>query len=122
MKHPIQPLQKDERGVMRFKTNHIVRYLLDQGGIDMNDLDRLDFPDEDREQFAQLIGYSLDGFSTLGYVSDITYVTAEAMANRSISETEARIIALEEILNAAREGVRVAAAALFKIHPDDLEV
>jgi len=37
------------------------------------------FPQEDREQFAQLIGYSLSGFGELDYVSDETYEVAERM-------------------------------------------
>jgi hypothetical protein len=43
----------------------------------MNTLSCIDFSQEDREQFAQLIGYSLCGFSDLSYVSDETYYKAE---------------------------------------------
>jgi hypothetical protein len=75
-KHPLQPLVKDEYGVVRFKPNKIVRYLLDNGGIDLNWLATIDFSREDREQFAQLIGYSLSGFSELSYVRDKTYIAA----------------------------------------------
>lgn len=63
-KHPIQPLYKSESGVVRFKPNAIVQYLLDNGGISMNDIACLDFSREDREQFAQLIGYSHSGAGT----------------------------------------------------------
>ncbi len=80
--HPIQPLLHDERGVLRFKENAIVRYLLDAGGIDMNKLAILPFKREDREQFAQLIGYSVSGFSDLSYVSDKTYERAREKSNR----------------------------------------
>ncbi len=76
MRHPIQPLVTDKHGVIRFKENTIVSYLLANGGIDLNHLARRDFPQEDREQFAQRIGYSLSGFSDLSYVSDETYDTA----------------------------------------------
>ena len=69
MKHPIQPLCFDGYGTVRFKKNEIVEFLLDNGGFDMNKLALLDFSDEDREQFAQLIGYSIYGFSELSYVS-----------------------------------------------------
>ena len=79
MKQPIQPLALDEHGVLRFKGNALVRYILDNGGIDMNDLAVIDFPQEDQEQFAQLIGYSLCGFGELSYVSDETYYAAEKM-------------------------------------------
>lgn len=75
MKHPIQPLEPDDRGVLRFKKNRVVRHLLAVGaqhGCGLNELARMGFPDEDRAQFAQLIGYSLDGFCDLGYVSDET--------------------------------------------------
>lgn len=76
-KHPIQPLVKDGHGVVRFKRNAIVRFLLDAGPHDMNKLAVLDFSDEDREQFAQLIGYSLSGFGELSYVHDRTYDAAK---------------------------------------------
>lgn len=77
MKHPIQPLGLDEHGVLRFKANAIVRYLLDAGPFDMNKLALMPFSQEDREQFAQLIGYSLGGFGELSYVSDETYDAAD---------------------------------------------
>ena len=50
---------------------------LDAGPFDLNKLASMPFDDEDREQFAQLIGYSLGGFSELDYVSDETYDRAE---------------------------------------------
>ena len=28
MKHPVQPLEKDKQGILRFKENRIVRFLL----------------------------------------------------------------------------------------------
>lgn len=75
-KHPVQPLIKDEHGIVRFKKNDIVRYLLDAGPFDMNSLAIMPFSQEDHEQFAQLIGYSLSGFSELSYVRDKTYERA----------------------------------------------
>ena len=70
-KHPIQPLEKDDSGVMRFKKNKIVDFLLDGGGFDLNMIATMGFSSEDREQFAQLIGYSLSGFGELGYVNPV---------------------------------------------------
>ena len=75
--HPIQPLEKDKEGVLRFKKNRIVTFLLDAGPFDLNKIAMKGFPDEDHEQLAQLIGYSLGGFSELSYVSDETYEKAE---------------------------------------------
>jgi hypothetical protein len=70
-KHPVQPLERDGT-VLRFKKNAIVEHLLDNGPFDMNKLAVMDFSQEDREQFAQLIGYSLGGFEELSYVSEDT--------------------------------------------------
>lgn len=72
MRHPIQPLVTDKNGVIRFKENAIVTYLLEKGGIDMNALAMEDFTQEDREQFTMLIGYSVGGFCDLSYASDET--------------------------------------------------
>ncbi len=68
-KHPIQP-DSIEDGVLRFKRNKIVEFLLDAGPFDMNQLAHMPFSDEDRVQFAQLIGYSVSGWGTLSYVSE----------------------------------------------------
>lgn len=81
---PIQPVHRDPNGVVRFVPNAIVRFLIDWAtprGIDMNALALMPFDAADREQFAQLIGYSVSGFGDLSYVSDETYGRAQAAAN-----------------------------------------
>ncbi len=90
MKHPTQPLAVNENGTLRFKRNAIVRYLLDEGPFDMNKLTLLPFSQEDREQFAQLIGYSLSGFGELSYVSDETYDRAERSVTRTKKKPRAK--------------------------------
>lgn len=84
--HPVQPVLVDTSGMWRFKSNAIVTYLLDNGGIDMNAIAMRDFSPEDRVQFAQLIGYSVGGFCELSYVSneEIDRVLASALANESL--------------------------------------
>ena len=77
MTHPVQPLEIDRDGVVRFKRNAIVRFLLDAGPFDMNQIACLPVSDEDRCQFAQLIGYSLSGYGELPYVSDEEFARAE---------------------------------------------
>jgi len=76
VQHPIQHLERDEQGVIRFKENKIVSFLLEAGPFDMNQIRAMPFDQNDREQFAQLIGYSLDGFGELSYVSNETYEQA----------------------------------------------
>ena len=67
-RHPMQQLllQSD---TPCFRENAIVIYLLDEGPFDMNHLAAQPFSSQDREQFAQLIGYPLNGFAELSYVS-----------------------------------------------------
>lgn len=120
MNHPVQPLAPDEHGIVRFKANAIVKHLLEHGGIDMNDLARLDFSAEDHEQIAQLIGYSLSGFGGLSYVRPDTYAVAERMAERGQTEVAARIEHLEGELEALRSALREPMGRLYGIHPDDL--
>jgi len=117
---PLQPVYQDKHGTVRFKANSLVRYLLDHGGIDMNTLATLPFPKADREQFAALIGYSLSGFAELDYVSDEAYGAAARMADDEL-EQQARNAELREQLIQIRRGLKTAATAAFKIHPDDLE-
>ena len=67
---PMQPVYKDSHGRPRFKANNIVEFLAEGR---MNEIAVRGFPQDDQEQLAQLIGYSLSGFSELSYVSDETY-------------------------------------------------
>ena len=119
-KHPIQPIVNDE-GTLRFKENRIVSYLLERGPLDMNRLAVMDFSDEDRLQFAQLIGYSLHGSSTLSYMTDEVYNAAVRMAENGMSELEARIEYLEQLVNMLQDKLKEPMAELFEIHPSDLE-
>lgn len=88
---PMQPVELDAKGVMRFRANKLVRFVLDEATAgrkcDMNVLAMQDFPEEDREQFAQLIGYSISGYSELSYVSDRSYRTAENRAKKAHGES-----------------------------------
>ena len=82
--HPMQAVQWDGRGVIRFRANPIVRYLLDAAsakGIDLNHLAHVSeangWTNEDWEHFAQLHGYSVDGWGTLSYVTDRAWAIAQ---------------------------------------------
>lgn len=126
MKHPIQPLAKDEDGTLRFLKNKIVCDLLDFAtprGLGLNEMASRDYSDEDRQQFAQLIGYSLSGYGELrGYVNDEDYYAAAKMAE-GLDERDARIAALEQKvseLRSAADMLREPVARLLEMHPDDL--
>lgn len=85
-KHPMQPVELDKNGTARFKENKIVTYLLDNGGIDMNKLAVLDFSEEDRSQFAQLIGYSVCGYGELRYSDDKIYDKAAKQVQKLVGK------------------------------------
>lgn len=84
---PMQPLVWDGDRI-HFKQNRIVRMLLDCGRFDMDDIDAMGFTDQEREQFAQLIGYSVCGFGDLSYVSDEAVVIADEMVDAMIEERD----------------------------------
>jgi hypothetical protein len=90
-KHPMQPIEPDAHGVMRFKANAIVRHLLETHPTEsMNTIALGRFSREDREQFAQLIGYSVSGAGDLSYVSRELIEAADAEVARWLAEVPPR--------------------------------
>jgi hypothetical protein len=123
MNHPIQPIYTDPSGKARFKQNKIIDFLIEMGskkGFGLNEIACMDFPIEDRVQLAQLIGYSVEGFAELSYVTDEDYGAVLAMANEGMTEDKARIADLRARLLALKEGILHPIAQLYGIHPDDL--
>ena len=96
---PMQPVHQDAHGTIRFRRNELVRVLLDRdaargrtypdfpartdGGL--NWIATQDFSQEDQEQLAQLIGYSVSGYHELDYVS-----------NRSAAQASEQVRGLDE--------------------------
>jgi hypothetical protein len=78
---PMQPVGVDRHGTHRFLENRIVRDLLEnRGHIDLNVIaerahDGL-YSRAEQRQLAQLIGYSVSGYSDLSYVDDDSYFRA----------------------------------------------
>ncbi len=58
----------------RWKPNPLVRWLLDNGGIDLTRLaieaHEQGWSNKDQAEFAALIGYSIDGWAELDYVNE----------------------------------------------------
>ena len=84
VKHPMQPVV-DVKGTHRFKENAIVNHLLEfasKHGHGLNELACLEFSEDDRMQLAQLIGYSIEGYGTLSYVSDKSYDKAAKASDK----------------------------------------
>jgi hypothetical protein len=81
-KHPMQPISLDRYKVARFKVNEIVRFLLDAGPFDMNQLACMKFSKDDRWQFAQLIGYSVSGIGDLHYADPEQLAEADRIVEK----------------------------------------
>jgi len=122
LSHPIQPVALDKHGTLRFKENAIVNYILDNGGIDLNHIAMQGFSEEDHQQFAQLIGYSVSGFGDLSYASDEIYATAYAMheSGEDVDPKDMLIAQLRAQLRSMKVLMRQGVSELYGIHPDDL--
>ena len=76
----LQPIIKAKDGVIRFKGNAIIIWLLESGKLDLNQIAAMDFPKADEEQLAQLLGYSVSGFGDLSYASKKAIQAADVAA------------------------------------------
>lgn len=85
-KHPMQPIEVDKQGVVRFKANAIIRWLCDSGKLDLNEIAIMPFSNEDHMQIAQLLGYSISGFGDLSYADKRTVAAADLLADKLIAE------------------------------------
>ena len=65
MKHPMQKIKRADDGVIRFVKNDIICHLIENGSINLNDLAKMEFSKADHRQLAQLLGYSVSGYSQL---------------------------------------------------------
>ena len=78
---PMQPIVRAKDGVIRFRANPLVVHLLafaEKLGCDMNALAQVPCPQQDRAQFAQLIGYSVSGYGDLSYALGVEEADAAA--------------------------------------------
>ena len=115
---PMQPVEVDGSGTHGFRENKVVTYLLDKGGKNLNDLALVDFPKEDRDQFTQLIGYSVSGAPIS---PDLRNAALDQVKPDGGDTDRARIAYLEGELARIREAFRQPVADLFCIHSDDLQ-
>jgi hypothetical protein len=90
----VQPIVTDERGVRRFRGNALVRALYDCAtarGFGLNELAEMQIgTPEEWQQLAQLLGYSLSGYSELPYVDDAAWARVEVEAARSEPESQTK--------------------------------
>lgn len=90
---PMQPIAFDKGGVIRFRENKLVNFLLDEAREGRKcDLNRLAlitqeraFPHDDVEQFWQMLGYSVSAYGGLSFVRKKTRAKADAIAEELIA-------------------------------------
>ena len=85
MKHPMQPIERDEQGTIRFRPNKIIRYLCDAGKIDLNALAIMPFENDDMMQLMQLLGYSVSGFGDLSFADPEVVAEADRLAEELLN-------------------------------------
>lgn len=120
---PMQPISTGEDGLPRFEANTIVKRLLEFArlhGLGQQELASENHSQEDWEQFAQLIGYSLRGFDELSYVSGAAKKIAERMAELGEDEQTARLRRAEMLLRELKSGLRHPISRLFELDRDSL--
>lgn len=81
-KHPDQPIEVDDAGVFRFKKNAIVRFLVDAGPFTLTQLAALPVSNDDFNQFAMLLGYTVAGFGELSYADNARVERADEEVTR----------------------------------------
>ncbi|BAO89009.1 hypothetical protein [Caballeronia cordobensis] len=84
--HPLQQVYVDDTGEPRFRANAIVQHLLTHGSIRWDQILRMDFSLADREQIAQMLGYSIERYNELHWISQESFeatltAAAHAIAN-----------------------------------------
>ena len=86
--HPRQPIGYDDMGIIRFKPNKIINWMLDMGHkgkkFDLCDIVMKyqdgEFSQEDLVQLYQLGGYSITGFGDLSQVPTREVMECDAIA------------------------------------------
>lgn len=94
--HPRQPIGYAADGVIRFKKNAIIDWMLEQGRLgarfDLNMIVSMFntkiFPVEDLVQLDQLIGYSVSGFGDLSYIPEQEVSECDKIAEAILKEAK----------------------------------
>jgi hypothetical protein len=121
---PVQPVVIDDAGTPRFRQNTIVEHLrkkLAEQGYDLNELhrDMHNAPDDDWDQFHQLIGYSTHGCPLRDEdIRDLAYIRLDRL-KKGGAQTESDFF--RNKLDAVRKSFKRPVADLFNIHPSDLQ-
>lgn len=110
---PLQPVMTDRDGTRRFVENRIIRDLVEfsaMHGRGMHAIAEGDYTDQERQQFAQLNGYSIRGYGELSYVDDIAYEQACAQSDGENPEHVQQLLLLEVVQDALKAHIAMGKA------------
>ena len=82
----MQPIEKAADGVVRFKANAIVRWLIDTNRTNLNEITMQGFDADDMVQFWQQLGYSVSGYGDLSFIPKDVVRRADRKAERILKE------------------------------------
>jgi hypothetical protein len=91
-KHPLQQVYIDYTGEPRFHANAIVQHLLTHGSIRWDQILMMDFSLADREQIAQQLGYTVERYNELHWISQESFEASLAAGAAAIAEKNQRKI------------------------------
>lgn len=81
---PMQPIEWDGKGVIRFQDNKIISMLYEAGVFDLNAIAvqciEKKIPRADQMQFWQMLGYSVSGFGDLSFATKEMVAAADEIA------------------------------------------
>lgn len=125
---PMQPVMTDRDGTRRFVENRIIRDLVEFSathGRGIHAIAAGDYTDQERQQFAQLNGYSIRGYGELSYVDDVAYEQACAQSDGDDPD-QVRLDLLDEVIQDALKahiamGKALQVATTKTLVPEDLD-
>jgi len=123
MRNPMQPMTTNQDGYHYFKANEIVKYILIASQVNIDEiLCDPKFTDDDKRQFMQLVGFSLNRYGDMSCVDTEAYEIASVMADDpEITEEAARIGYLENLLDTLRDKLEAPVAELYGVSRYDFK-
>lgn len=86
---PMRPIFIDDANRPAFKGNAVIQYLVRSGKLNMvqavEKIADKSLPQEDIDEFYQLVGYSIGGYCEIKFVSDESCEKALAIAERLVN-------------------------------------
>lgn len=88
----MRSIELDALGTARFRKNTIVAWLVENGHVSLNSIiensPKGGWPQEDIEEFWQMLGYSVSGYGDLSFIRPETVEAADKIVENLINHVE----------------------------------